>query len=81
MTSLGIGEIILVEAGLSFLGLGVLPPMPSLGNMLSNSQYYIWSAPQLAIYPGLVILFTVLACNAIGDVLRDWLDPRLSRSR
>jgi ABC-type dipeptide/oligopeptide/nickel transport system permease subunit len=44
--------------------------------MLSNSQYYIWSAPHLAVYPGLMILFSVLAFNSIGDVLRDVLDPR-----
>jgi peptide/nickel transport system permease protein len=76
-TSLAVGEILLVEAGLSFLGLGILPPTPSWGNMLSNSQYYIWSAPHLAIYPGVMIALTVLACNAIGDVLRDLLDPRM----
>jgi|HigsolmetaAR201D_1030396.scaffolds.fasta_scaffold13467_3 peptide/nickel transport system permease protein len=75
-TSLGVGEIMLVEAGLSFLGLGILPPTPSWGNMLSNSQYYIWSAPHLAIYPGLMILLAVLSFNAIGDALRDLLDPR-----
>jgi peptide/nickel transport system permease protein len=78
-TSLGIGEIILVEAGLSFLGLGILPPTPSWGNMLSNSQVYIWTAPQLAIYPGLLITMAVLAFNSIGDVLRDLLDPRRRR--
>ena len=61
MPWLGSGEIILVEAGLSFLGLGILPQAVSWGNMLHNSQYYIWSAPHLAVYPGLMILFTVLA--------------------
>jgi peptide/nickel transport system permease protein len=76
-SSLAVGEILLVEAGLSFLGLGILPPTPSWGNMLSNSQYYIWSAPHLAIYPGVMIALSVLACNAIGDVLRDLLDPRM----
>jgi peptide/nickel transport system permease protein len=76
-SSLAVGEILLVEAGLSFLGLGILPPTPSWGNMLSNSQYYIWSAPHLAIYPGVLIALSVLACNAIGDVLRDLLDPRV----
>lgn len=76
-TSLNVGIVMLVEAGLSFLGLGILPPTASWGNMLSASQYYMWMAPHLAVYPGLLILLAVLAFNAIGDVLRDVLDPRL----
>ncbi len=79
-TSLNVGIVMLVEAGLSFLGLGILPPTPSWGNMLSASQNYMWIAPALAIYPGVLILLAVLAFNAIGDVLRDILDPRY-RSR
>jgi peptide/nickel transport system permease protein len=75
-TSIGIGSVILVEAGLSFLGLGIAPPTPSWGNMLSNSQYYVWAAPHLAVYPGLMILLTVLAFNSLGDALRDILDPK-----
>lgn len=75
-TSLAIGTVILTEAGLSFLGLGITPPTPSLGNMLSNSYYYVWSAPHLTLYPGLMILMTVLAFNSIGDAVRDLLDPR-----
>lgn len=75
-TSIGVGNVMLVEAGLSFLGLGIVPPTPSWGNMLTASQFYMWSAPQLAVYPGLMILLTVLAFNAIGDVIRDTLDPR-----
>ena len=75
-TSIGVGNVMLVEAGLSFLGLGILPPTASWGNMLTASQFYIWSAPQLAVYPGLMILLTVLAFNAVGDVIRDTLDPR-----
>lgn len=75
-TSIGVGNVMLVEAGLSFLGLGITPPTPSWGNMLTASQFYMWSAPQLAVYPGLMILLTVLAFNAIGDVVRDTLDPR-----
>ncbi len=77
-TSLNVGYVMLVEAALSFLGLGVLPPTPSWGNMLSDSQYYVWSAPQLAVYPGVMITLTVLAFNSLGDVLRDLVDPRLS---
>lgn len=73
--TLGIAQVILVESSLSFLGLGVQPPTPTWGNMLSNSQNYIWNAPHLALYPGLAILLTVLAFNALGDGLRDLLDP------
>jgi peptide/nickel transport system permease protein len=80
-TSIGIGTVMLVEAALSFLGLGIQPPTPSWGNMLSNSQFYIWSAPQLAIYPGLMILLSVMAFNVLGDVLRDLLDPRYHSRR
>lgn len=75
-TSLQIGVVMLLEAALSFLGLGILPPMASWGNMLTSSQHYMWIAPHLAVYPGLMILLSVLAFNAIGDVLRDILDPR-----
>jgi peptide/nickel transport system permease protein len=80
-TSIGIGSVMLVEAALSFLGLGISPPTPSWGNMLSNSQYYIWAAPHLAVYPGLMILMSVLAFNSIGDLLRDVLDPRYTTIR
>ena len=79
-TSLNVGYVMLVEAALSFLGLGILPPTPSWGNMLTDSQYYVWTAPQLAFYPGVMIALTVLAFNAVGDVLRDVLDPRQSIS-
>jgi peptide/nickel transport system permease protein len=75
-TSLNVGIVMLVEAGLSFLGLGILPPTPSWGNMLTASQYYMWMAPHLAVYPGLLIFLAVLAFNSLGDVLRDILDPR-----
>jgi peptide/nickel transport system permease protein len=75
-TSLAVGTVILTEAGLSFLGLGITPPTPSLGNMLTNSYYYVWSAPHLTLYPGLMILMTVLAFNSVGDAVRDLLDPR-----
>ena len=72
---------ILAEAGLSYLGLGTQPPMPSWGKMLSEAQTMIFFAPQLAILPGLAIVFTVLGLNLLGDGLRDILDPRLSRLR
>jgi peptide/nickel transport system permease protein len=64
------------EAAISFLGLGIQPPTPSWGNLLTNAQNYVISAPFLAIFPGLLILITVLAVNLLGDGLRDALDPR-----
>lgn len=77
--TLGIANAILVESALSYLGLGVQPPQPSLGNMLQNAQNYVWISPALAIYPGALIMVVVLAYNWIGDGLRDALDPRLTR--
>jgi peptide/nickel transport system permease protein len=78
-TTIGIGDVMLIEAGISYLGLGIQPPLPSWGNMLSKSQVYMWSAPLQAIYPGMLILLTVLSFNTVGDVLRDALDPRRRR--
>ena len=72
---------ILAEAGLSYLGLGTQPPIPSWGKMLSESQTMMFFAPQLAILPGLAIVLTVLGLNLLGDGLRDILDPRLRRLR
>ena len=72
---------ILAEAGLSYLGLGTQPPMPSWGKMLSESQTMMFFAPQLAILPGMAIVLTVLGLNLLGDGLRDILDPRLRRLR
>lgn len=72
---------ILAEAGLSFVGLGAQPPIPSWGRMLSDSQTLIMTEPQLAIFPGLAIVLTVLGLNLLGDGLRDWLDPRLRHER
>ncbi|MDC0223868.1 ABC transporter permease [Deltaproteobacteria bacterium] len=72
---------ILAEAGLSYLGLGTQPPIPSWGKMLSEAQTMMFFAPQLAILPGLAIVLTVLGLNLLGDGLRDILDPRLSRVR
>lgn len=80
--SLGMGEAILLEAGLSFLGLGVQPPTPSWGNMLTDAQSFsiLRTMPWLWIPPGLMIAVAVLAVNFIGDGLRDALDPRHTRS-
>lgn len=75
--TLGIGYAVLIESALSYLGLGIQPPTPSWGNMLQNSQQYVFTAPILAVYPGLAITLVVLAYNFLGDGLRDFLDPRL----
>ncbi len=75
-TTLSAGAIILLESVLSFLGLGIQPPLPSWGNMLTNAQELIEQAPQLATYPGLLIFITVIAFNFLGDGLQDALDPR-----
>jgi peptide/nickel transport system permease protein len=69
--SLGTGGAILAESALSYLGLGVQPPVATWGNMLSGAQNYIWQSPQLAVYPGALILVTVLAFNFLGEGFRD----------
>jgi len=75
-TTLSVGGIILLESVLSFLGLGIQPPMASWGNMLTNAQEMIWSSPMLAVWPGLMIFVSVICCNFLGDGLQDALDPR-----
>ncbi len=72
---------ILAEAGLSYVGLGAQPPMPSWGRMLFDAQVRMVVAPHMAIFPGLAIVATVLGLNLLGDGLRDVLDPRLRRER
>jgi peptide/nickel transport system permease protein len=74
-STLGVAQAILVETALSYLGVGVQQPTASWGNMLSNAQSSVFSAPLLALWPGLMILLTVLAFNFIGDALRDALSP------
>jgi peptide/nickel transport system permease protein len=75
--TLAFPEIILAESGLSFLGLGVQPPMTSLGNMVGYGRGYISSAPWILLWPSAVIVLTTLAISVIGDWLRDRLDPTL----
>ncbi len=75
--SLRVGGFILLEAALSFLGLGVQPPTPTWGSMISLSRAYVNSAPWMVIFPGLAISITVISFNIIGDFLRDKLDPRM----
>jgi len=77
--TLAVGQAILAESTISYFGLGIQPPVASWGNMLQNAQEYLWSAPWLAIYPGVAILITVLSFNFMGDGLRDALDPSLKR--
>jgi peptide/nickel transport system permease protein len=74
--TLGVGDVILLEAGLSFMGLGVQPPTPSWGNMVLDSREVLVSAPWVGIFPGLAIVITVLSANLFGDALRDVVDPR-----
>lgn len=74
--TLNVSVIILLEAGLSFLGLGVQPPDPSLGSLLSEGRQFIVAARHLAVYPGLALLLLVLSINLVGDGLRAYLDPR-----
>lgn len=75
--TLAMGTAILIEAGLSYLGLGVQPPTPTWGNLLQHAQSYPAQAPWYMIMPGLCVFLVVLALNTVGDTLRDRLDPRL----
>ncbi|TVQ35011.1 MAG: ABC transporter permease [Spirochaetaceae bacterium] len=75
--TLRIGDTIIIAAGLSFLGLGAQPPLPEWGAMLSGGRQYLRDAWWMATFPGIAIMFTVLAFNLVGDGLRDALDPRL----
>lgn len=84
--TLGVGNAILLESGLSFLGLGVQPPTPSWGNMIAGGRDLIVTAPWVAVAPGLALVITVLAATLLGDGLRDWLageraDPRSETDR
>ena len=78
-TTLAIGNVILVESVLSFLGLGVQPPVASWGNMLTGAQELLFEAPRLAVWPGVLIFLSVLAFNLLGDGLQSYLDPRRLR--
>lgn len=78
-TTLAVGQVILVESVLSYLGLGINPPTPSWGGMLTNAQETVSRAPWLAIYPGLAIFLSVLAFNFLGDGLQEAMNPRRVR--
>ncbi len=74
--TLGVGNTVLLEAALSFLGIGVRPPLPSWGNMIADGQAFLPTAPWQAIVPGLAVVGTVIAFSVLGEALRDALDPR-----
>jgi peptide/nickel transport system permease protein len=74
--ALGVGNVLLLEASLSFLGIGVAPPRPSWGNMIADGASSLYSAPWTTLFPGLAISLVVMSLNAVADGLRDALDPR-----
>lgn len=78
--TIGMAGAILAESTLSFLGLGVLAPVPSWGSMLNDARSHLFDAPHLVVFPALAVMTAVLAFNLLGDAWRDWLDPR-SRSQ
>lgn len=81
IATLGVAGAILIEAALSFLGLGTQPPTPSWGGMLSTAREQLFTAPWISIFPGMAIFITVLGLNFLGDGLRDILDPHTTRQR
>jgi peptide/nickel transport system permease protein len=79
LATLQVGTVIIMEAALSFLGVGVPPPTPAWGSMIAEGRSYVVSAWWLCIFPGLAVLFTVLSVNVVGDGLTDFLNPTLRR--
>jgi len=75
--TIGMAGAILAESTLSFLGLGVLAPLPSWGAMLNDARGHLFDAPHLVVFPALAVMTAVLAFNLLGDALRDWMDPRM----
>jgi peptide/nickel transport system permease protein len=78
--SIGMAAAILLEASLSFLGLGIAPPTPSWGAMLNDGRSHLFDAPHMVVFPSLALVLTVLSFNFLGDALRDWLDPKSLKS-
>jgi len=81
MASLWTANAIMIEAGFSFLGLGVRPPTPTWGGMIREGFEHIFQAPWMSLFPGICILLAVMSLNLLGDGLRDAVDPRLKRSK
>ncbi|MEM2046175.1 MAG: ABC transporter permease subunit, partial [Candidatus Bathyarchaeia archaeon] len=79
--SLVISTAILTEASLSFVGLGLPPPLPSLGTMIASDREFMLQAPWVVIFPGVILTLLVVGVNFLGDRLRDVLDPKLRGSR
>jgi ABC-type dipeptide/oligopeptide/nickel transport system permease subunit len=77
--TIGIADVIMAEAGLSFLGIGIRPPTPTWGGMISKGRDYLRAFPAMALYPSAILGLTVLAFNFLGDGLRDALDPRMRK--
>lgn len=77
LTTLEVPKAIIVEATLSFLGLGIQPPLPSWGSIMSSGRSFLFHAPWITIFPGVMIILIVMGFNLLGDALRDSLDPRL----
>lgn len=77
MVTMALGGVVLAEAGLSFLGIGITPPTPAWGSMVNDGRQYLLTSPILSFAPGLAVMFLVFAFNMVGDGLRDALDPRL----
>ena len=78
--SIGMAAAILLEASLSFLGLGIAPPVPSWGAMLNDGRGHLFDAPHMVVFPSVALVLTVLSFNFLGDALRDWLDPKSLKS-
>ena len=78
--SIGMAAAILLEASLSFLGLGIAPPTPSWGAMLNDGRGHLFDAPHMVVFPSVALVLTVLSFNFLGDALRDWLDPKSLKS-
>src|SRR4030095_1124786 len=78
--SIGMSAAILLEASLSFLGLGIAPPTPSWGAMLNDGRGHLFDAPHMVVFPSVALVLTVLSFNFLGDALRDWLDPKSLKS-
>jgi peptide/nickel transport system permease protein len=81
MATLWIPAAIITEASLSFLGLGVMPPTPTWGNIISDGKSYLQNAPWISLFSGIVIVLVVMAFNFVGDAVRDAFDPRLKGER